>query len=31
VRAAQTHRVELLVFPQDAARARALIASFPAA
>jgi hypothetical protein len=31
VRVAQTNRVEVLVFPQDAARARALIASFPAA
>ena len=31
VRVPQANRAEVLVFPQDAARARALIASFPAA
>ena len=31
VRVPRAHRAEVLVFPQDADRARALIASFPAA
>ena len=31
VRTPQAHRAEVLVFPQDVERARALIASFPAA
>ncbi len=31
VRTPRSNRAEVLVFPQDAARARALIASFPAA